>query len=135
MHPISKADGLPGEAYSSLIRARFWLVADEGQGYLGIGRIKLLENIDRFGSINQAAKAMGMSYKKAWKLIDEVNRMTDQPLVISEKGGATGGGTRLTTQGQAYVASFRGLEARLSAFLQQESERLHNEVRGLTAKM
>jgi molybdate transport system regulatory protein len=112
---------MPGDAYSELIRARFWLVSGDSVGYIGIGRIKLLENIQRFGSINQAAKEMGMSYKKAWKLIEDMNQLADTPLVISEKGGKSGGGTQVTALGLRYIAYFRGLEQRLTAFLQQES--------------
>jgi molybdate transport system regulatory protein len=121
---ISGLEKLPGEAYSTLIHARFWLVAERGKGYLGIGRITLLEHIARCGSINQAAKQMGMSYKKAWKLVEDLNRLAEAPLVTSEKGGKAGGGTQLTPLGEAYVQYFRGLEQRLQMFLQQESEKL-----------
>lgn len=117
----SKLSKLPGESYSRHIHARFWIVAEQGHGYLGIGRICLLENIERFGSINRAAKEMGMSYKKAWKLVEDLNTLGNEPLVMSEKGGKTGGGTRLTARGQWYVNRFRQLEQRLSDFLQAES--------------
>jgi molybdate transport system regulatory protein len=113
---------MPGDGYSELIRARFWLVNGQSEGYIGIGRIKLLENIQLYGSINRAAKEMGMSYKKAWKLIEDMNQLSDKPLVISEKGGKSGGGTQVTELGLRYIAYFRGLEQRLTEFLQQESE-------------
>lgn len=116
----------PGDAYAELIRARFWLVSSTGEGYLGIGRIKLLENIQRYGSINRAAKEMGMSYKKAWKLIEDMNQLAEHPLVISEKGGKSGGGTRVTDLGLRYIVYFRGLEQRLADFLQQESDGLRS---------
>ncbi|WP_044407712.1 winged helix-turn-helix domain-containing protein [Thiomicrospira microaerophila] len=115
---------LPGDAYSALIRARFWLVSPQGEGYLGIGRIKLLENIQRYGSINRAAKEMGMSYKKAWKLIEDMNQLAATPLVVSEKGGRAGGGTQITALGLVYIDYFRGLEQRLAVFLQQETVQL-----------
>lgn len=120
----SNVTKLPGESYSKHIHARFWIVAEQGEGYLGIGRICLLENIERFGSINQAAKEMGMSYKKAWKLVEDLNRLAVEPLVMSEKGGKDGGGTRLTAKGKWYVSRFRQLEQRLAAFLQAESVEL-----------
>src|SRR5690554_5443682 len=98
-----------------MINARFWLKSIEQTAYLGIGRVKLLENIAEFGSINQAAKQMKMSYKKAWKLIDEMNSLhADQPLVISEKGGKAGGGTQLTALGNFYIQEFRQLETELT---------------------
>lgn len=117
----SDVQKLPGDAYSKRIRARFWIVTEEGEGYLGIGRITLLENIDRFGSINRAAKEMGMSYKKAWKLVEDMNKLTHEPLVLSEKGGKSGGGTFITPLGKAYIKQFHELDARLRMFLEAES--------------
>ncbi|MDG4811695.1 LysR family transcriptional regulator [Hydrogenovibrio sp. 3SP14C1] len=114
---------LPGEGYAQNIRARFWLTGKSG-AYAGIGRITLLEKIHERGSINQAAKEMQMSYKKAWKLIDEMNQMFDEPLVLKEHGGKSGGGTQLTSKGRWVVAEFRQLEKKLIAFLQKESEKL-----------
>lgn len=122
---------LPGEAYSSKIRARFWIVGDatnenEGcsEGYVGIGRIELLENIERLGSMSQAAKAMGMSYKKAWKLVQDLNGMYAEPLVIKEHGGKSGGGTRLTDRGRNLILEFRSLEKELSLFLEAQSSKI-----------
>ena len=120
MAELDKAAKLPGEAYSERIRARFWITGKK-QGYLGIGRIQLLENIEQCGSMNGAAKAMGMSYKKAWKLIDELNQMSDSPVVIKSQGGKAGGGTALTEEGKRLVAKFRKLEAELTTFLQKAS--------------
>ena len=116
-----KKNKLPGEAYSNRIRARFWITG-EGQGYLGIGRIQLLENIEKYGSINSAAKSMGMSYKKAWKLIEELNQISDLPLVIKSQGGKSGGGTRLTDEGREMVFKFRKVEEELTAFLEKASD-------------
>lgn len=113
----------PGEGYAENIRARFWLTGKSG-AYVGIGRITLLERIDERGSINQAAKDMKMSYKKAWKLIDEMNQMFDDPLVLKEHGGKSGGGTQLTSKGRWVVAEFRQVEKNLISFLQNESEKL-----------
>lgn len=112
---------LPGEAYSEWIRARFWVSAASG-AYVGIGRITLLEAIQKTGSINQAAKSMNMSYKKAWKLVDEMNQMLDQPLVTKAQGGKAGGGTLLTEQGVWVLEQFRAIERRLEQFLQKESD-------------
>lgn len=125
---MTKVNKLPGDEYAELIRARFWLVSKQGQGYLGVGRIKLLENIEQFGSINQAAKQMAMSYKKAWKLIEDMNQLHSQPLVLSEKGGKSGGGTQLTELGKHYVSEFRALEKRLELFLVQQSEELEQRL-------
>ena len=122
---------LPGEAYSPKIRARFWIVGDDtavsgvcSEGYVGIGRIELLENIQKLGSMNQAAKAMGMSYKKAWKLIQDLNGMYAEPLVIKEHGGKSGGGTQLTARGEVLIAEFRALEEELIKFLEGQSGKI-----------
>lgn len=130
--PDSKSKAkLPGEAYSSKIRARFWIVGDatsevEGgsEGYVGIGRIELLENIERLGSMSQAAKAMGMSYKKAWKLVQDLNGMYAEPLVIKEQGGKSGGGTQLTERGKVVILEFRTLEKELTLFLEAQSSKI-----------
>lgn len=114
---------LPGEGYSEKIRARFWLTG-KYEGYVGIGRIELLEKIDQFGSMNQAAKSMGMSYKKAWKLVQELNAMYDEPLIEKEIGGKSGGGSKLTPRGKKLIEDFRNVEKSLELFLQEMSERL-----------
>lgn len=111
---------LPGEAYSDNIRARFWVMGKDSV-YLGIGRVTLLEKIDELGSINRAAKEMSMSYKKAWKLIEDLNRMFDEPLVVKAQGGRSGGGTRLTEKGQLAIQQFRAFEKKLTLFLEAES--------------
>lgn len=115
---------LPGEAYSENVRARFWITGTQSS-YVGIGRIELLEHIAHFGSINQAAKEMSMSYKKAWKLIEELNGMYDQPLVVKVQGGKSGGGTQLTPKGQHLITQFRALEKQLQVFLTEVSASLH----------
>ncbi|WP_232023406.1 winged helix-turn-helix domain-containing protein [Thiomicrorhabdus aquaedulcis] len=91
---------------------------------MGIGRIELLEHIAHFGSINQAAKQMGMSYKKAWKLIEELNGMYDQPLVVKVQGGKSGGGTQLTAKAERLIKCFRELEDDLQKFLMTASHAL-----------
>lgn len=120
---MSSDNKLPGEAYSKNIRARFWITGDDS-GYVGIGRIELLENIEQFGSMNKAAKNMGMSYKKAWKLIDELNAMYDEPLVVKEVGGLSGGGSVLTERGKKLISDFKEIETELQNVLIRLSETL-----------
>ena len=79
--------------------------------FLGDTRIRLLEAIDRQGSISQAAKAVPLSYKAAWDAVDSMNNLADQPLVIRSTGGRHGGGTLLTDYGRRVVALYRALEA------------------------
>jgi len=73
-------------------------------------RIKLLEQIDRHGSISQAAKAVPMSYKAAWDGIDAMNNLAPRPLVERTTGGRHGGGSSLTNYGRRLIACHRALE-------------------------
>ena len=113
---------IPGEAYTDAIHARFWLAGNEH--YIGIGRITLLEKVEVLGSINAAAKEMKMSYKKAWKLIDEMNQVYDEPLVLKVHGGKLGGGSQITPKGLAVIKAFKSLEAKLIQFLEVEAKTL-----------
>ena len=72
---------------------------------VGPGKIKLLELIDSLGSIAAAGRQMGMSYRRAWLLVDSVNRCFRQPVVASQAGGQHGGGALLTELGHAVVQS------------------------------
>lgn len=85
--------------------------------FLGDTRIRLLEAIEKHGSISQAAKAVPLSYKAAWDAIDAMNNLADQPLVIRSAGGRHGGGTSLTDYGRKVVALYRALEAEYQAAL------------------
>lgn len=91
---------------------RFWTERD-GQPLLGPGRVELLENIDRWLSISEAARRMGMSYRRAWLLVQSVNAAAAEPLVVSVMGGRHGGGAHLTEPGRRAVAAYRELQARL----------------------
>lgn len=77
---------------------------------LGPGKADLLAAIDRLGSISAAGREMGMSYKRAWSLVEEMNAACAIPVVDSSRGGSGGGGARLTATGHAMLASFRALE-------------------------
>jgi molybdate transport system regulatory protein len=79
---------------------------------MGPGKADLLEAIAETGSIAAAAKRFGMSYRRAWMLVDTMNRCFREPLVSAGPGGAGGGGAVLTPFGADVVARFRALEAR-----------------------
>jgi len=81
-----------------------------GHGYLGPGKIALMELISRHGSISAAGKEMGMSYRRAWLLVDEVNHIFREPLVETQMGGSGGGGARLTKLGRDVVGRYRAIE-------------------------
>ena len=78
---------------------------------IGPGKVDLLEAIGATGSITAAAKRLGMSYRRAWLLVDTMNRCFVTPVVVTEAGGASGGGTRLTATGVEVVRRYRSMEA------------------------
>lgn len=80
-------------------------------GRLGPGKVDLLEAIDRTGSISGGGRAMKMSYRRAWMLVDELNRIFGGAAVEAQPGGAHGGGARLTELGQDIVRHYRAIEA------------------------
>jgi molybdate transport system regulatory protein len=79
-------------------------------GAVGPGKIRLLEYVDETGSISAAGRAMDMSYRRAWVLIDELNRLFKQPLVATRLGGSAGGGAALTPFGKSIVRHYRDME-------------------------
>lgn len=85
----------------------------KGERAIGPGKADLLEAIARTGSISAAAKAMGMSYSRAWTLVDTMNRVFKQPLVAAATGGSRGGGARVTETGADVLARYRALQAAL----------------------
>jgi molybdate transport system regulatory protein len=80
------------------------------QGRIGPGKVALLEAIDASGSISAAARDMGMSYKRAWDLVEEMKALFGQPVVGTRTGGQKGGGAGLTPLGHSVVRHFRSME-------------------------
>jgi molybdate transport system regulatory protein len=81
---------------------------------LGPGKIRLLELINETGSISAAGRALNMSYRQAWLLVDELNRMFNAPVATAQVGGGGGGGTALTETGDGIVRLYRDIERRAS---------------------
>jgi len=97
---------------------------------IGPGKVRLLEEIGRNGSISAAGRALGMSYRRAWELVEDLNRGLGRPVVETAAGGAGGGGARLTGLGERVIREYRAIEAeaqaaalpRLLALLRQEED-------------
>lgn len=81
---------------------------------MGPGKADLLEAIDREGSISAAGRALGMSYRRSWLLVEEMNRCWDSRLVDTVAGGGQSRGARLTATGRDILGAYRALEARLA---------------------
>jgi molybdate transport system regulatory protein len=91
---------------------RLTLRVDFGGGRaLGPGKIRLLEAIAKTGSISQAGRKLGMSYRRAWLLVDDMNNCFRDPVITAQPGGAHGGGATLTAFGQKLVDRYRAIEA------------------------
>ena len=84
----------------------------DGERYIGHGRIQLLELIGEHGSIAKAAKAMDMSYKRAWYLMDEFSALFADPIIERQHGGRGGGAAKLTPFGADLVRQYREMEAK-----------------------
>ena len=93
------------------VQFRLRIVA-AGEIAVGPGKVDLLEAVAATGSITAAAKQLGMSYRRAWLLVDTMNRCFKEPLTTAEAGGKRGGGTSLTPLGGEVVKRYRRIEAR-----------------------
>lgn len=99
-------------------------------GRIGPGKIALLEQIARSGSISAAGRSLGMSYRRAWLLVEELNRLFKEPLVATQLGGVGGGGAALTPLGRSVIDHYRAIEAEIQA---QARPRLDALEQSLTA--
>ncbi|MBG7631450.1 MAG: LysR family transcriptional regulator [Bacteroidetes bacterium] len=101
------------------IKSRIWIEAD-GNILLGEGRVSLLKAIEATGSLTKASKSLGMSYKKAWSLIDAVNKRAEKPVTITNIGGKGGGGATLTPYGKSLVNTFETINKNCWVFLDKQ---------------
>lgn len=87
---------------------------------LGPGKIALLEHIGRLGSISAAAREMGMSYRRAWLLVEAMNQAFREPVVTAVSGGKRGGGAVLTAFGADVLARYRKIESKAARAVNRE---------------
>ena len=100
----------------------------DDQDRIGPGKIVLLEKIREFGSISAAGRAMDMSYKRAWDLVDEINRICRQAAVERQTGGKNGGGAALTPFGISLVARYRKIEREAASAVRKELLGLQSDI-------
>lgn len=98
------------------LKGHIWLENRQGL-HLGRGKAELLEQLHELGSLSAAARAMGMSYRRAWGLVQELNEHATRPLVKLETGGRGGGGAILTAEGQRWLQRYRHAEQAFREFL------------------
>ena len=100
----------------------------DSEGRIGPGKIQLLEQIRSCGSISAAGRAMDMSYKRAWDLVDEINRICRHPAVERQTGGKNGGGAVLTPFGMSLVARYRKIERDAASAVRKELLALRTDI-------
>ncbi|HEY8085092.1 MAG TPA: winged helix-turn-helix domain-containing protein [Methylophilaceae bacterium] len=102
---------------SELLKIR---ISHGSETAMGPGKADLLDAIDQFGSISAAAKYMGMSYRRAWELVDTMNNCFDEPLVKTSPGGTHGGGAQITEFGFYILKCYRDLVVKTRAAAERE---------------
>jgi molybdate transport system regulatory protein len=100
----------------------------DSEGRIGPGKIQLLENIHSCGSISAAGRAMDMSYKRAWDLVDEINRICRHAAVERQTGGKNGGGAILTPFGMSLVARYRKIERDAASAVRKDLLALRTDI-------
>lgn len=99
---------------------------------IGPGKAELLERIMSTGSIAAAGREMGMSYKRAWTLVDTMNRLFREPVVDSSRGGSKGGGAVVTDMGQAVLREYRALVDAASRAAEESRGKLSSMLRDMS---
>jgi len=105
------------------IKSRIWIESEENV-LLGEGRVQLLKAIQKTGSLSKAAKSINISYKKAWQLLDSINKSAKKPVTINSIGGKGGGGAELTEYGKSLILVFDDINKNCWAFLDEQLEKI-----------
>ena len=104
-------------------------VLGKGSPAMGPGKAELIMRIRETGSISAAARAMGMSYRRAWQLVEALNEAYREPVIATAIGGARGGGARVTPFGRRLLSSFRAMEHKASAAIAADLRRFNAHLR------
>src|SRR3989304_2942392 len=107
------------------VRAKLWIEID-GKPFFGEGRFKLLKGIDKYGSINQAAKAAGIPYRRAWSYLHAMEDRLGIKLIVTQTGGYNGGGTLLSMEAKGFVKRDEGVMSELEGVLKKKTWNFFN---------
>ena len=107
---------------------KLWIYSDGRPGVFGDGKAQLLEELDRRGSLREAATALGISYRKAWGDLRKAEQTTGLPLLDRTRGGSGGGGSTLTTEAHQLLGAYRRLRAGVEADLDARFSTFRNHL-------
>jgi molybdate transport system regulatory protein len=104
-------------------------IVGAGAPAMGPGKAELIERIAQTGSISAAARDMGMSYRRAWQLVESLNATYREPVVVTAVGGQRGGGATVTPYGRQIALQFRSMEEKASAAIAADLKRFSRRLR------
>ncbi|OGW28752.1 MAG: hypothetical protein A2X59_01205 [Nitrospirae bacterium GWC2_42_7] len=110
------------------IKSKLWIEID-GKPVFGRGRRFLLEAIDKHGSINQAAKEINISYRKAWGYVKAMEERLGFKLIIRQTGGRNGGGATLTEEAKEFLTKYEALEMGIREIVDERFRKIFNDNR------
>ncbi len=114
---LKKSRGLTKSNIS--VRIKLWLEIN-GEPFFGEGRFQLLKGIEQYGSINKAAKAEKISYRRAWGYLHMMEKRLGIKMLNTQVGGANGGGTRLSEEAKELLSRYEEISSRLEGFVETE---------------
>ncbi|MGD9731787.1 MAG: winged helix-turn-helix domain-containing protein [Desulfamplus sp.] len=103
-------------------RSKVWIEDDKGEVVFGLGRFRMLNAIKEHGSLLGASKAMGMGYRAIWSRIKSTEERLGAPLLITQQGGAKGGGSQLTPLAESLLEEFKKVHKRIEQITDDELE-------------
>lgn len=112
---------MPKKKSAPMLRGKIWVDIGRETALTENGA-DLLEQIDICGSLSEAARRLGFAYRRAWLLLDKMNRAWDEPLVLTAIGGTRGGGAKLTPLGKHVLGVYRDLQLHLEHFLSRHDD-------------
>ena len=102
------------------VKVRLIITDERGESFMGIGLLWLLRGVEKHKSIRQAAKKMDLSYPKALKILNHLERKLGRPLLIRKRGGQKRGGADLTPFAQSFLAEYERFHKRVADFAEKE---------------